>query len=140
MNDAGKCSVNRSAGQAAAGAERREHDRFHVPLKMSVSSTNSGGGFTVSPADVENISRGGVLLKTRHCLSPMQDVMISFPTVQCPDGMALPENLAGRATVVRVGLGDGTRCEAGLRFDDGFLQNFEFNHFIDFLHTVSASA
>lgn len=107
---------------------------------MSVSSTSSGGGFTVSPADVDNISRGGVLLRTRHCLSPMQDVMVSFPTFQCPDGMALPENLAGRATVVRVGLGDGERCEAGLRFDDGFLQNLDFNHFIDFLHTVSATA
>lgn len=115
--------------------DRREAERFDLSLKASISTDRAGEGILVSPAEVRNMSRCGVLVSTRHKLNPFQDVTVSLPTDQCPEGMNLPEAFVGPATVVRAE-DEEDRWLVALRFSNHFGHAPEFADYMDFLQIL----
>ena len=114
--------------------ERREAERFAVPLGLSVSTENpNDAGLTVSPAQVRDISATGAFISTPARLEPRQSVVIAVPTDQCPGAMSLPEAFVGAATVMRAHQEENGRQLAAVRLGDAFHQNIDFAMFVDFI-------
>jgi len=127
-----------SPSEVNGAGERRVFDRMKTHFKMSVSIDEPSNGHTlITPAVVHDISPGGVLIETRQELSPGQSVSVSIPTEICPDRMALPRALNGRAEVVHRKHSVGHRSKVGLCFRDSFRRMPEFVAFLDYLHTSS---
>jgi hypothetical protein len=118
--------------------ERREAERYALTFKLSVSvEAPGGGGVTITPATVWNISRSGVLVETREPLPHMQIISIAIPTDQCPEGMRMPQAFIGGAIVARSGRTTQGKCLAGLRFGDSLTQNMEFVMYMEFLQSTA---
>jgi len=116
--------------------DRRDAERIQANLKLSISLETAGGGLSVTPASIQDISRNGVLVSTRRELNTLQDLMIAIPSNICPGGMQLPEAFIGPAMVVRVDAPkEQDRYLVALRFGDGLSNNVQFISFLDFLQT-----
>ncbi len=132
----GKNCKNPSESNCAVN--QREFDRMKTHFKVSVSVDEPTHGHTlITPADVQNISRGGLLIETSRNLSPGQTVAVSIPTEVCPDRMELPRALNGHAEVVHSRHGTNHRSKVGLRFCDNLRQLPEFVAFLDYLRATS---
>ncbi|GMW03969.1 MAG: hypothetical protein AMXMBFR84_51030 [Candidatus Hydrogenedentota bacterium] len=119
-------------------ANRREADRFPVRAKLSMTVENQSIRQTlVGPGIIENLSRTGVLVKTRHKLRAGQRISIAFPTARFRGDIVFPEAFMGTAEVVRsTPLGDGV-VSAALSFGDAFTNNMEFVLFVEFLQRAT---
>jgi len=114
------------------GRERRQAERLKIEFRLSV-STEHGGGLTVSPASVRDISLAGALVVSRQWLTPFENVMVAIPTGECPQAMGLPEAFVGPAMVVRVHKSDETKNLIALKFGESLSGNDQFRTFVDFL-------
>jgi len=118
-----------------APPERREAGRFEAPLKLTVSTAKPNDGrLSVNPAEARDISATGALIWTGSPLLPMQSVVVAISTEECPEGMSLPKNFVGTATVLRTGQLHNGQWSAALCFGDTFLRSTEFAVFLDFLY------
>lgn len=135
MNESHAQMTPKSPYFAEAAIERREAERFNIDMKVSVSTEGNGGGLTVSPATVQDISRTGVCVSLRQHIPPRQSVLLAMPTSICPDDMHMPEAFVGSATVVRLAGSDNGASWIGLRLGDGFYHNMEFALFMEYLQS-----
>lgn len=118
--------------------ERRVAPRFDYRFRLSITAEDAERNHrVVGPGIVRNISLTGVLLVTKHTLTPEQRVMLEVPTIGCGDNMCLPDVFEGTAQVVRARDLDGGKRDVAMRFGDDLFQNMEFAIFIDTLQTMS---
>jgi hypothetical protein len=118
--------------------ERRRANRFSYKFKLSIAADDpERSRRVVGPGIVRNISLSGVLLVTKHNLTPEQRVFLEVPTVGCADSMCLPHVFEGTAQVIRVADLDGGKHNVAMRFGEDLFQNMEFAIYIDTLQTVS---
>ena len=135
MNES-RAQINAKAPHfAEATIERREAERFSLDMKVSISTEGHGGGLTVSPATVQDMSRTGVWVSLRQHIPPLQSVQLAIPTSLCPKDMQMPETFVGPATVVRLEHSDDGASRLGLRLGDSFYRNMEFALFMEYLQS-----
>jgi hypothetical protein len=116
--------------------ERRVAKRFAAPLRVKISVHDPKLKCRlVCRGNVMNVSRVGVLVRTRHQVEPGMRISIGIPTKICKETVCLPKVFVGSAEVMRViGEGDGVSVVA-LRFGTELSQNMEFALFTDALQS-----
>jgi len=88
--------------------ERRRASRYNYRFRLSIAAENAlDMRRVVGPGIVRNISLSGVLLVTKHTLSPEQRVLLEVPTGTCADTLCLPNVFEGTAQVIRSSELDG---------------------------------
>lgn len=118
--------------------ERRRASRYNYRFRLSIAAENAlDMRRVVGPGIVRNISLSGVLLVTKHTLSPEQRVLLEVPTGTCADTLCLPNVFEGTAQVIRSSELDGGKRDVAMRFGEDLSQNMEFAIFIDALGTMS---
>lgn len=120
--------------------ERRIARRFAAPMRIRIAVHDSKKKCRlICHGNVINVSRAGILVRTKHQVIPGMRVSIAISTKQCEDSVCLPRMFVGSAEVMRVAHDYEDISVVALRFGTELAQNMEFALFTDALQSKTSS-
>lgn len=120
--------------------ERRIARRFTVPMRIKIAvHPPKRKSRLICHGNVVNLSRAGVLVRTKHQVKPGMRVAVAISTKPCDNTVCLPRVFVGSAEVMRVAQDYGDISVVALRFGTELAQNMEFAVFTDALQNQFSS-
>jgi len=120
--------------------EKRIARRFSVPMRIKIAVHDSKKKCRlVCHGNVINLSRAGVLVRTKHQLTPGMRVAVAISTKSYKESVCLPRIFVGSAEVMRVAHDYEDISVVALRFGTELAQNMEFALFTEALQNQHSS-
>ena len=114
--------------------DRRKVSRFEFPMRIKIAVQDPEHKCRlIGHGNVINLSRSGLLVKTKHYVEPNSVVSIAISSKYCENSVFLPKLFLGTARVVRAEPRDHGISIVALAFGPEFEENIDFDVFIDSL-------